>query len=342
MKPSPDLVGQDACRAYTLIELLAAMATLCVILLMLFTTTGMATLAWKENSSSSETFQQARTAFSTMTRRLSQATLNSYRDYYDTSSSQGFSYPALSAGKTEYRYRSDLHFLTGRASDLIPDAKVERPTHAVFFQAPFGYQKKADSLRSLLNVCGYYVEYGDDSQSRPGFTALSSEPKRRSRLYEVLQPSEEFTVYQYPWDRTWLNKFATSSLTSNTRALAENIIALILLPQRRPDDVELAPRYAYDSRAWQQPVRTALGDLTQNQLPPLVQVTMVVIDEPSAKRLQDQGQLKGLVDASLFQDSTQFEGDWQRLQEKLKGQCRYRCFQTTVSLASSTWSESTP
>jgi len=320
---------------------MAAMATLCVILMMLFTTTGMATLAWKENSSSTETFQQARTAFSTVTRRLSQATLNSYRDYYDTSSSKGFTYPTLSAGKTEYRYRSDLHFLTGPASDLIPDAKAQRPTHAVFFQAPFGYQKRSDSLRSLLNVCGYYVEYGDDSQSRPGFTVTSSEPKIRSRLYEALQPSEEFTVYQYPLDRTWLTKFATASLTANTRALAENIIALILLPQRRPDDVELAPRYTYDSRAWLKG-RTTLGDLTQNQLPPLVQVTMVVIDEPSAKRLQDQGQLRDLVDASLFQDAAQFTGDWQRLQEKLKSQCRYRCFQTTVSLASSTWSESTP
>ncbi|PAW77817.1 MAG: hypothetical protein B9S32_09445 [Verrucomicrobia bacterium Tous-C9LFEB] len=329
------------CGAYTLIELLAAMATLCVILLMLFTTTGMATLAWKENSASTETFQQARTAFSTVTRRLSQATLNSYRDYYNTASSQGFTYPDLPANKTEYRTRSELHFLTGRAADLMPDASATRPTHAVFFQAPFGYQKKTDGLRSLLNVCGYYVEYGDDSQNRPSFTSASSGAKKRSRLYEVMQPSEEFALYKSGTARGWLTGLVTSSLAANTHALAENIIALILLPQRRPDDTDLAPRYAYDSRAWLKG-RTTLGDLTQNQLPPLVQVTMVVIDEPSAKRLQDQDQLKDLVDASLFQDAAQFNADWQRLQDKLKGQCRYRCFQTTVSLASSTWSESAP
>lgn len=328
-------------RAYTLLELLTAMATLCVIMLLLFSTTGMATLAWKENASSTETFQQARAAFSTLTRRVSQATLNSYQDYFDTVN-WNFNSSKLTQGKTEYRYRSELHFLTGRAVDLIPDPGAYRPTHTVFFQAPLGYRSdRSAPSRSLLNVCGYYVEYGSDENSRPDFTTASTTAKYRYRLYEALQPSEDFAVYKNPKNDLWLKNFVIGSMRTNTRVLAENIIALILQPQRRPDDTGIAPRYAYDSRAWIQQKSDALATLTQNQLPPLMQVTMVVIDEASARRMQAEGPevLKGLVDPTLFQDATLYSADMKRLQDSLKDRCRYRCFQTTVSLASSTWSD---
>lgn len=331
-------------RGYTLLELLAAMAALGVILLMLLSTTGMATLAWKENASSIDSFQQARAAFSTVTRRLSQATLNSYRDYYDVSA-KNFTYPNLVPAQVEYRYRSELHFISGAAVDLIPPTVpgTERPTHAVFFQAPLGYSSKQNApLRSLLNACGYYVEYGTDDPSRPDFVSARSAP--RYRLYEMLQPSEDLSIYRYSIlsGAAWLKRMNADSLAANSHVLAENIVALILLPQRRVDDSGIAPRYAYDSRAWQSG-RTTLGELTQNQLPPLVQVTMVVVDEASARKQQEGGdRLKGLIDPALFQDAALYNRDMEQLQGKLKENFRYRCFQTTVSLAASTWSEQTP
>ncbi len=75
------------------------------------------------------------------------------------------------------------------------------------------------------------------------------------------------------------------------RVLAENVIALIILPKRSVNDTpagatELAPNFSYDSRLYQTKPGDSLAMLTRNQLPPLVQVTMVAIDEKSAARLE--------------------------------------------------------
>ncbi len=328
-------------NGYTLLELLAAVAVLGVILTMLFSTTGMAMLALRRNATTLDTFQQGRAAFSSLTRRLSQATLNNYRDYYDVSS-QTFKYSNLTPGQTEYRYRSELHFVCGRAADLIGEQNAPHPTDAIFFQAPIGYRSNPDlPLSGLLNVCGYYVEFGSDTNSSPVVATADLNPKMRHRLYEVLQPSDQVDIYRAPIiGNTWLKRFVTNQLSATSRVLAENVIALILLPQRRTGDAAIAPQYAYDSRAWQKG-RTDLGDLTQNQLPPLVQVTMVVIDELSANRLALAGpdRLANLVRPELFRDATRYNADLQQLQEDLKGQCQFRFFQTSVSLMASTWSE---
>ena len=47
----------------------------------------------------------------------------------------------------------------------------------------------------MLNTWGYYVEYADNSTTRPSFVA--SPARKRFRLMEVMQPSESLSLYTY-------------------------------------------------------------------------------------------------------------------------------------------------
>lgn len=333
----------NARRGYTIVELLAALTALSVIMLLLFSTTGVATFAWRTSASSTDTFQQARRAFGTMSQRLGLATLNSYRDFYDPSGKK-FS-RVNSTTSLSYRFCSELQFICGPAASVMATGNNDpvRPTHSVFFQAPLGYQKTSNpSSRGLLNLCGYYIEYGSDAGQNPSF-ASPTPVKWRYRLHEAMEPSENLSIYS-PINQkgiAWLTKFFTNELPSCNRVVADNVIALVILPQRYQNDTAIAPTYYYDSRAWQAGT-TTLSDLTQNQLPPLLQLTLVAIDEPSAIRLQatNPGALQNLVDPSLFQDATLYADDLVKLQSGIKAVgCSYRIYQTSVALSASTWSD---
>ena len=88
----------------------------------------------------------------------------------------------------------------------------------------------------------------------------------------------------------------------SSRVLAENVVALLLLPKRAEGDrasasrtrLDLAPTYEYDPRPTnsdgtvkKKKDLTPLENQQFNQLPPVVQVTMVAVDEISAARLAD-------------------------------------------------------
>jgi hypothetical protein len=87
-----------------------------------------------------------------------------------------------------------------------------------------------------------------------------------------------------------------------TRSIAENIVALIIRPRLSKNDEDyynsigmpwmLCSDYVYDSTQTINPGPYASGASTaqinpKNQLPPIVNVTMVAIDERSARRLDD-------------------------------------------------------
>ncbi len=88
------------CGAFTLVELLAATSVFILLMLMLVTATNQTGEIWRRSSTKIEQFQQARRGFEVMTRRISQATLNTYWDYH---------YPPLKNGtpdRTQIRSRS--------------------------------------------------------------------------------------------------------------------------------------------------------------------------------------------------------------------------------------------
>ncbi len=116
------------------------------------------------------------------------------------------------------------------------------------------------------------------------------------------------------------------------RVLAENIIALVLLPELSPHDADaatdpIAPHFQYDSRA---------GDITsrtKHQLPPLLRVVMVAIDEPSAARLNPPGSTTPpavlSILGTLFRDASSLDDDLGKLSTVLNNNnINYRIFDT--------------
>ena len=291
---------------FTLIEVMLSTVIISLILLVLVSITSQTSATWRYTTGKIEQFREARAAFETITTKVSQATLNTYWDYgYDSSGLP-----------TRYERRSELRFNAGPADALIGSSGTgTRATHAVFFHAPIGLvgNDQYHGLEGLLNVWGYYVELNSDSASRPPFLPVSVPLRYRFRLMEFMQPSENLSTYGYTsgvsggvpaasayQGREWF-KDAVNASPSPSRPVAENIIALIITPRLSKRDEQevksgtteidlspLAPKYAYDSALTMNDGQTASDARTnpKNQLPPVLQITLVAIDEISASRLK--------------------------------------------------------
>lgn len=332
--------GRGRGGGFSLVEMLVALAILAMILAFIFGITQQVGTVWKNSSGKIESFQGARAAFESMTRSLGQATLNNFYDYDDPNA------------PTAYVRKSALHFVCGKS--LVPG----QVAHAVFFQAPLGYTQAAaaQGLGTLLNACGYYVRYGDDL-SRPSFLAPAT-PRYRFRLMQYLQPAENLGVYVYaPLGGANAYKWFTADLAAtppaNLYPLAENIVALVVLPALSILDrtasgsaAPLAPAYEYDTLD-----ASKAGAASANQLPPLLQVAMVAIDEPSALRLGNGAAAPNFLQGPsgvLFTDSTRLGQDLQALGNNLDAapgnaagnrvRLNYRVFQSEVALRNAKWS----
>ena len=156
--------------------------------------------------------------------------------------------------------------------------------------------------------------------------------------------------------RTTLNATNSTNRFAYGRVMADNVIALVILPKlsekdrdpAAPDKIgTLAPEYQYDSWRVLKKDAGTVGDansVRDNKLPPIVQVIMVAIDETSAVRLSTASvpdwtirdkQLFTKVDkeADLLADLALLE---KRLQDD---KVNYRVFSTDVVIRSSKWSK---
>ena len=344
---------------FTLVEVLVA-ATIVVILMgILVAMTDQTQRLVRSTSSKVEAFQEARAAFESMTRHLSQATLNTFWDY---------EYDKLHE-PTRYLRSAELRFSSGISSNLLKGGAASRPGHCVFFHAPLGQvddKTALGSLDHLLNVWGYYLEI-TDTELLPGFLSAKVPQRKRFRLMEFMQPSEQLTTYKFQdiakYSTNWFSTII-SGANPPVRVLAENIVALVILPRlSRADELLwmksqkpastvpplIAPAYSYDT------TNTRVSDPIlnpRNQLPPVVQVVMVAIDEPSAKNLEDRYGTQpymGIDYSRLFQNPTILEddpatpvpndGDLAALESKLAAKrISYRVFSTNVSIRGAKWS----
>lgn len=340
-------------RGFTLVELLVSMALISLVALLLVAMTGATSSTWLRTTGRIEQFRGAETAFEAITRRLSQTTLNTYWDYDNPTAPK------------KYLRQSDLRFISGNmtagTNKLLTVMQPRRPTQGVFFQAPLGFVDDTTNfsgLANLINTWGYYVEFNYDA--RPPFIealpAASKPPNRwRYRLMELMQPSNGLSIYSYTsGNPAYVGKewFAASLPAatqppaalpaSPTRVLAENVVALILRPQMSKRDAEttgktLTKNYFYDST-----VTDADPDINpKSQLPPILQVTMVAIDEASANRIANGANLPAF-DAqldTLFLDTTKFDADLTTLQTALSNQrISFRVFTSSVSIRRAKWS----
>lgn len=321
-------------KGFTILEMLVSCAVFILILTLVAGMMSGASSLWLRHRNQSATFEAANAAFDSLTRSLAQAVLNTY---WEVQTNQ--------ANRT-YGRSSELHFVQGPTSDLLGVPPAGYPGGAVFFQAALGRPSLTDPtnlkrLPNLLNSMGYFVRF-DNGPTLPDFLKDLNLVKDhyRYRLYQWLQPTENFGVYQATTGQAWFRGDLTSDPMKNTAVLAENVIGLIFMaeyPGKDPggNDV-LSSVYSYDSR-------DASQTGTFNQLPPRIRVLMVVIDEASATRLANgTAEPAGLApDPIWFKDPANFGADLTRWETQLKGitpRVDYRIFTATVIIQNAKWS----
>jgi uncharacterized protein (TIGR02599 family) len=351
MKHHPD---RSRRHGFSLVEVALSMVILSVILLVAVQVLNQTQRTWKRGVARVEQFREARMAFESITQNLTQAILNTYQAYqYNTGDT-----PTVPQSKTElpmkYMRQSELQFVTGQAATLLPgDQASMLATHAMFFQARLGLSEREgyEGLNRLLCGRGYFIMYGSDDAFRPRHVPTQSS---RFRLWEYRPPSEENSVYAVK-PGEWFNQAAANVVStgetignpSDTRPIAANIVALIISPQVTADDAAykstdpwwIAPGYAYDSTQLANTTSDSPQG-TQHMLPPRVVVTLVAIDEASARNLAERNPdaMPQLVSAGAFTKRDDFQTDLKTLEEKLRSeQLNYRVFSSTINMRNSKW-----
>jgi len=351
-------IVRKAQDGFTVAELLVASAILALLVVLLLSMVTQTSKTWKATSGKIEEFRDARDAFDTITRRMGQATLNTYLDYDNP------------ANPKAYMRQSELRFLSGTTTNILGNIlTTTNPTMGVFFQAPNGFSTNSTNsiLQNALNTWGYFIEYGSDSNSRPGFLPLGAPaPRYRYRLMELMEPTENLSVYNYTSGNRnytnidWISNSMALITNRPAHVLAENVIAMIVLPKLSPtdksnwnsqgsnySDASLAPNFTYNSSTNLNSISPVDPNLnTHHQLPPVIQVTLVAVDETSAVRfantysnLMSANSPQGY--ANLFQSASNLPIDLANLGSILASkQINYRIFTTDVMIKGAKWSGS--
>lgn len=332
---------------FSLIELMVAMGILSVLMLMLTVLLDQVQKSWTYSESRISQFREARVAFDLLAKNLGQASLNTYWDLEDDDSD----------GLVDGYYRtSELHFEVMQASKLGGGATQTPVGHAVFFQAPLGFSVQYRNLNNLFNGRGYFVAFGGDRRFRPSF--IQADERYRYRLMEFRPPAESNQVFEdgaeerevgdpqqfTEWFRQGLS-IGEGQFEDHLNPLAENIIMLVVSPRdsliaqtgnTRDNMSDIAPAYVYDSNDVE-------NETIAQQVPPLVRITMVAVDEASAVRFEDgSSQPAEFADAisSGFSNTGNFDEDIAKMVEKLnENQINHKVFSSMVLLRSAKWSE---
>lgn len=373
------------------------MTVLLVLILMMIGLTNQTNKIWRTARVRISAFQAARNAFERITANLSQATLNTYLDYYDGANGTGNSRATLIRNygvkdprvemfkPTSYDRAADLQFVCGLSTrgqnplltPASPATPAFRPSHAVFFQCPLGHVDSPAAsggvsnaapptdfrnLTSALNAVGYYIEFSNENDPNlgklPAF--ITNAPAVwRYRLMELNQPSQNLGVYApgvvYSSPGSWFSQVidpAKKPPSAPVLVVADNIVALVARPKIANPAVngavvtEVASSYGYDSKGYaENPAPAGIPavelKLQKNQLPPLVQITLVAIDNDSAIRLAARygANPPPLVSETQFADVNNYDADLTSLKAKLESlRLSYRVFVTDVSVPAAKWS----
>ena len=322
MSPHSKQEGKKVAAGFTLVELLVAMAILGLVVVLSATMIGHIQKVWEHTTARTEQFQKARQALQTISGRLSQATLNPYWRVETNSSGT----------PVRYARQSDLRFLSGPAASLTTIAGPASGS-AVFFQAPTGFSSQsAAQLVNALNTWGYFIEYGSDAPSyRPPFLSSTGvAPKNRFRLIEFTDPSDKLQIFKYTSGapaysgKDWFS--APLATQANRRVLADNIVALVVLPRlpavddstKRNGNKALNPRH---------------------QLPPIVDLAVVALDDRSVRRIEWGSTAPDFGAGSLFLLPANLDADLNTLRNNLAARgLNAAVFRISVPIAAGRWS----
>lgn len=325
---------------FTLLELLTAGSVFLLILALTLVMISNLTRLTTESTSSLAAFQEARTAFETMNRLLSQAVLNTYLDYDNPATPQ------------HYLRASELHFTLGPAADLT--GLTATAGSAIFCQAPLGLAS-APALKSqpdLLNALGFYIRFSP-SEDLPDFMSAKKPATAAWRLWMLIQPAEDLSIYElyngnpqkasdYSWFRSAL------AVPEYNHVLANHII-LVLIRAGYPDaSGNWRESYLYNTRGTS--ASSAFPQATEiHQLPPTLHLTLVAIDQRTADRLlaHQGGNAYDLMPGTpgLFTDAAHYREDLAALQTHLNERpidgipINFRVFEASVKPTSAKWSK---
>ncbi|TDU81496.1 uncharacterized protein (TIGR02599 family) [Prosthecobacter fusiformis] len=361
-------------NGFTLVELLVSTAVLSILLLVTMSALETMQRSWRETKGKVNQFRNARIAFETITRNLSQATLNTYWDYHYSSTGSNIPPAESTEPPTGYVRQSELDFritpaVTLGDEEATPDLY---PGYALFFQAPLGLSQNYRGLSSLLNARGYYIRYRSNEDQRPSFLPGGVVPvKHRYQLMEYRPPAEQVatpetgskkgiqgnTVYA---NENWYKQ----DLDAVSRPIADNILFMAISPQVPEETLTgttrkkwwIAPGYQYSSRdtnnatpALDAPILRQDGTLdegTRHLLPPLVRVTLIAAEEDSlsrwaAARGNSPVDIAAEADAP-FDEAEHYERDLDRMKEYLNRQkLNYRVFTASIPLRNAAWDSKT-
>ncbi len=355
--PSSDPKRPRHRGGFSLIEMVISATILAVLLVVVLEMTTQISSVWHRSTGRITAYQNARAAFDTLTRTLSQATLHTYLDYTDSAGQARD--PSNPADFVPNRFTrvSELHFVSGPTNDLVAGASpVLNPGHSVFFTAPLGRSDDNDlqALDRTLNALGFYVRYGNVGGSGllpDWMESRFGNGENRFQLLQFVHPAEDHGVYLSTsasgYDRNWFsNVFSASAPEIRGAVLAENVLALVLRPRLAPRDERavatplgttysddtsgslLCPNYAYDSRSWEDGYPAGASsvsgtnriELMRNQLPPIVDVVLVCADPQSLQRFDFTGSTPPselTVPAGLFTNAANLEADLETLTNQL-------------------------
>jgi uncharacterized protein (TIGR02599 family) len=320
---------------FTILELLVAMAILSIMVVLMLGVLQSTSDAWRRNTERSKAFAASRAAFESMTRSISAATLNTYQDYYN-SARQTRPSGSLTFVPAVYGRRSDLHFITG--TNLVTGQRGG----AIFMTVPFDYESNNtnDYSSGQLNGIGYFVRFTTNSLRPAG---VSNNPYRY-RLMQFLQPTEQLMVMNTNTAH-FPNGWFANDVNANTNIfpIADNVVAFTVLPQLSDRESAnagiLAPGFSYDTRmAWS----SGAQPTNHHQLPPVVQVIMVVLDESSARRIEngptEPTAALGFDPASVFTGPANLETDLKTISDALSAKrLNYRIFRSEIPIRSAKW-----
>ncbi len=343
-------------QGFTLVEVMVSAALIVIVLGFLLTTVNETQRVITGTTSRVNQFQSSRVAFEALTRTLSQATLNTYWDMdYDSNTN-----PTNYRRQSDMHFYSGpvdkLLATAGSSSEATyPGHGVffQAPLgYTGKYANPTSPRTRYTALSSALNVVGFFVEWSDGIKyaKAPKFIREEEGAKAgerfRFRLIQTLQPTEAVMLYNNsnyttligsgsPFKNAtdWI-KVATGRLslppgldtdyTENpknySRVLAENVVALLILPKlaekdrdpSEPDESGLTRDYIYDSRPqtayeaiWKNNYNLTTSLTTDqkrqvHQLPPILQVVMVAIDDASGAKLEDYAVKKNNKEAPEF------------------------------------------
>ena len=184
------------------------------------------------------------------------------------------------------------------------------------------------------------MAYGNDP-TKPDLLGITNRP--RFRLYQWLPSSDSLTVAS---SSGRITNSAWVTPTNSVLPLAENIIAFVIrVPSTDSSGYSTnATNYGWDSlTVWTNGPQPA----QMHQLPPMVNVTMVAVEEAAVNRLAGNARKAeaaatalGITNLSdLFSSASSYSDDLDTLKAALSAKnVPYRIFTTTIPLRGSRWS----